>query len=441
MTTSAGSLEQTTALQDSLRILRLASPLALIQLAQVAISTTDLIVLGASSTTALAAGALGFAIFNLIRTMGFGVLVGTSNLVARTGDQFAEIFWAAGLTATCNAVIAMGCVAVLGWNLSAFNNDPAVIEQTRHYLWAIAPGYLPLFAFYVCRGVLVGHEKANGLLMVTLCVVALNGFLDVGFMFGRFGLPELGVFGVALSSTLCFLFQAVVTIGLVFRGARYWPVPKSNVITHVPPLLKIGLPTAATYGSEAGFTVVLTIFAGWLGTNALAAHAVLNQLVYVAFMLSVGMSHATSVLISGAGDDTQRRRFGLTGISLGGLIAFVFAILFLLVPNPLAQIFLGDDLSALNVVLLVMPIAALLVPLDFTQNIAIGAVRAVDRAGTGFTLTATIYWVLGVPLAWLLAFPMEIGLSGVWLGNGVGLLGASVALLVLFLRQTGPQDG
>ncbi|WP_245424292.1 MATE family efflux transporter [Sinorhizobium sp. BJ1] len=127
------------------RIGALAMPLSAVQLAQVAISTTDMIMLGWVGGSALAAGALGFTLFNLLRTMGFGLIVGTSNLVAeesRVGMFRAHLL--AGLAIATGAAV-IGALALIagGFLLHGFGQDENVAELAARYLLFVAPGPVP----------------------------------------------------------------------------------------------------------------------------------------------------------------------------------------------------------------------------------------------------------------------------------------------------------
>lgn len=433
--------DSTPTLHEARRIAELALPLSFIQLAQVAISTTDMVMLGWSGGAAIAVGALGYTLFNLLRTMGFGMLIGASNLVAqdRGEDVGREHLAAALIMASIAAVAAAVMLALAGSTLEWFGQDPDISAQVRDYLIFIAPGYIPLFWFYAYRGVVVGRRKANVLLAITLGTVVINAVFDYGFLFGAFGLPMLGIPGVAASSSISCLLQFVAVAVATHRTTRFAPVKsRAEILGSFRRLLAIGLPTAGSYGSEAGFTLSIALMMGAFGASALAAHAVVNQIMYVVFMLSIGMSHATSVGVSealGSKDRNGALRVGRSGFCLGLAVVGLFSVLFGLFPGPILRLFSLDPASAAQahgIALILIVMAAFIQVFDFVQSIGVGAVRSVGRAGHGFWITIACYWAFGLPLAWVLGTQTELGAYGVWLGMGAGLVAAGVGMVFLF---------
>ncbi|OAP45254.1 MATE family efflux transporter [Sinorhizobium americanum] len=429
------------------RIGALAMPLSAVQLAQVAISTTDMIMLGWVGGTALAAGALGFTLFNLLRTMGFGLVVGTSNLVAE--NSRAGIFRAhllAGLAiATGAAAIGALVLAFGGLLLPWFGQDEEVTEFASRYLLFVAPGLFPLFWFYAYRGLVVGGRRANLLLLITLGTVVVNAVLDYGFLFGAFGLPALGVPGVAASSSISYLLQ-FVAIASVTHGTTRFVREKSaaEIGSALRRILKIGVPTAGSYASEAGFTTLIALMAGTYGAAALAAHAAVNQIIYVIFMLSIGLSHATSIGVSeaiGTHNGAAALGAGRSGLCLGFAVVSAFSFLLLLFPSEVLALFSikPDGEAGLHEIATGLLFAAALFQiLDFLQNIGIGAVRGIGRAGQGFWITIGSYWIVGAPTAWLVGFHLYPGVLGVWSGMGAGLAAAATGMVLLFERGVAP---
>ncbi|OCP02751.1 MULTISPECIES: MATE family efflux transporter [unclassified Ensifer] len=432
---------------EAYRIVELATPLALVQLAQVAISTTDMLMLGWVGGEALAAGALGLAVFNLLRTIGFGLIVGTSNLVAaEPGDRVPISLLFGALVVSAGAgLIAMGLMVFGGAGLRWLGQDANVAELAWDYLTFLAPGIVALFGFYAYRGVVVGRRKAGFLLAITLATILINAVLDYGLLFGAFGLPQLGVPGVAAASTLAYLAQFVAIACITHRTMVFSRLSSmAELLASIRRLLATGLPTAGSYGSEAGFTALVTLMVGVWGAAALAAQAVVNQMVYVVFMLSIGLSHATSVGVSeavGGGDHERARRVGRTGLLLGMAVAAVFALAFLLFSAPLLALFSlspgGRGEATYRAAQTLLIVAALVQLPDFAQNIGIGALRGVGRAASGFWITLASYWLIGAPAAWLMGFHLVPGATGVWIGMGTGFAAAAIGLIAAFHRATG----
>lgn len=428
---------------ETRRIAELAIPLALVQLAQVAISTTDIIVLGWLGSEALAAGALGFFCFNLLRTMGFGLIVGTSNLVAADkGPLIDGTHLVAGVVVAGIAALVAGIILALsGGLLPWLGQEAGVAAVAAQYLLFIAPGYLPLFWFYAYRGVVVGRRKSGALLAITLATIVVNAVLDYAFVFGAFGAPRLGAAGVALASTIAYCLQFLAIAAITHRLVAF--TPPRNVASSVKRLLAIGVPTAASYGSEAGFTVAVTLLIGTFGAAALAAHAVVNQVTYIVFMLSIGLSHATSVSVSegvGLRDPDAVMRAGRSGLVAVFVAMALFSIVWLVFPaQVLAMFSLNQPGEAATVVALsLLPVAAAMQVFDGLQNVGVGALRGIHRAGRGFWMTIIGYWVVGVPAAVLGGIVFSGGPVGVWWGLAAGLVVTALGMVAIF-EKDGPK--
>ena len=409
------------------RLWHLATPLALIQLAQTAIATTDLIILGRYDMAALAGGALGMTLFNFLRTQGFGLLVGSSNLVAGKEGHNEDILQACRQLAVAAAVLAMLLLLLAAWFAEYLAATADVAQVLRAFLFALAPGFLPLFLFYAYRNLLVGQRRAKGLLGITFLVLLLNAALDYALLYGKWGLPAMGVSGVALASTLCLCFQLAAIVFLARKRDRS---RGSDVAYLRHRIFALGLPTAGSYAAEAGYTAGLMLIAARISPSALATHAVLDHVLYLAFMFAVGISHATSVLFSEAQVAMRRSvvRCGwLTGLAVCGLCALVY----ILFPGYLAALFLEPQ-ADLALTAAMFPLLVLVQPFDYLQNITMGALRANGQAGRAFSVVLGGYWLFALPLAALLAWCF--GLAGLWLGFALGMAAVAARLMLLLWR-------
>ncbi len=442
---------------DAMHIGTLAGPLVLTQLAQVALGTTQVVVLGQLGTLDLAAGGLAMSLFNFLRTMGVGLVTPTGNLVAeaaidadRHPQRLRELSRASFAVATLAGLL-FWLVMAAGAPLLAFaGQDAQVARHCALYLAAAAPGMLPLLWFQALRNITVGLRKPGPLLAITVASVGVNLVLNLVLTRGIGSWPGLGLglVGVALSGSLVNL----LAFGAFWALARRDPAVSSVMClkvwaTPLPALrqtLRLGLPVAATYGSEAGFFSLLGLMAGSFGAAALAAHTVVNQAVYVVFMVAVGLSHGVSISISPAwaqGQSVRARRLAWTGLAMGWLAMAGVALLYGAAPELVLQAFLGHSGMTAEVASLgasLLALAAWLQFFDCSQNIAIGMLRGVGETGSAFVRTLIGYWGVGLPAAWLLSVPGGLGVRGLWIGLMVGLGATCLQLLLRFAKVTRP---
>ncbi|MDI6104778.1 MATE family efflux transporter [Actinoplanes sp. NEAU-A12] len=437
---------------NSRALLTLAFPLILTNFAYVALTTVDIVMLGRLGALEIAAAGLAITLFNQLRTTGTGLVTGVSNLVAEAnarGDQqrIRDLLFAGFLGATVSGVVF--CVALLsiGPLLVRLGQDPAVVAKAGDFLMILAPGMLPCLWFQNLRHFTTGLKRPGPLLAITIVSVGLTIGLNYVLIYGKFGLPAFGFTGVAIATVTVFLlsflaFTVVVRRDSALRpylqGSGRWVWPGEAVTS----VWRLGLPIAGTYASEAGFFSVLTLLIGTLGVEALAAQTVLNQLVYIVFMISAGFSHAASVHISEAGgnaDYARARRLGLLGLAWGVIATLVVAIPYLLIPEAIVSLFISAEYAANAEVIALtasgLLIAAVMQIFDAGQNIGNGILRGVGDTAGPFRISLVGYWLIGLPAGYLLGVSAGWGVRGVWIGQAIGLAATAGILLFAFLRR------
>ncbi|MBL1079577.1 MATE family efflux transporter [Nocardia sp. 2] len=433
---------------DGRQLTALATPIALTQLAQVAVSTTNIALMGTLGVAQVAAGGLAMVLFNQIRTMCVGLITGTGNQVAtvvsrgekrgrRVDAEVREVVRSSFLIATIAGILGGALLIGLGWSLHWLGQDATVLAEARPMMVALAPGLLPCLWFQVLRQYTVGMQRPQALLLVTLGSVALNVALALAFMHGWLFLPALGLTGIGVATSLVFLITFGVFWAMVRRDAklgatlpiRMWPVHMATVRAE----LKLGTPIALTYGSEAGMFSVLALVMGSIGAAALAAHNVVYQIVYIVFQVAIGLSHGASILVSKAAardEFAHARSVAWLSLRYAAMVAAATGIVYVAAPDLVLLPFL-DDTDAATVALAhtLLLIAIVLQFFDAAQNIGVGLLRGLKDTKAGFRLSLVGYWGVGLPTALLLAFPANLGAPGVWWGLTAGL--ATTAVLML----------
>ncbi|NKI41915.1 MATE family efflux transporter [Streptomyces physcomitrii] len=444
----------TALLRDSRALGALAVPLILTQLAQVALTTTDTVMMGLLGTTELAAGGLAVVVFNQIRTMGVGLGTAVGNQIAAAaaraeradGTASAEEGGHAEVRALVRASLAVATLAglvgavlmvLIGQALVLLGQDTSVVGLTQRMLHALAPGLLPCLWFQAIRQFTVGMRRPQALLRITLASVAVNAALNWPLVHGSFGLPRLGLTGVGIATSLVHLLSCIALYLAAKRDGELAPLLALDVHRADTPtvrrLLGLGIPVAATYGSEAGFFSVTALLAGSFGPAALAAHTAVNQLVYIVFQVAIGLSHAASLNVSrelALGNHDGARRIRNTALACAGVVMTVVGAVYLTLPRLVLAPFLDTGSErALGIATHLLVITAFLQFFDCAQNIGVGLLRGLDDTRSGFRITLIGYWAVGLPAAWLFAYTLELETAGIWLGLLTGLAATAVLLL------------
>jgi multidrug resistance protein, MATE family len=434
--------------------LALSWPIVLTNIAQTAMTTTDVMMMGWLGADVLAAGALSVNLFVAFLIFGIGLVAATSPMISTElgRNRFAvrevrrtvrQGLWAA-------AFLSLLAWLVL-WHgeriLLAMGQSPALSKDAGLYLRALMWEMLPFLAFLVLRSFIAALERPRWALAICLLAVAFNALANWCLMFGKLGFPALGIVGSGIATTLSatLMFAGLVTVVSLDRRfrryrilGRWWRAdwPRFRALMH------LGLPIAATLTFEVTIFNAAVFLMGLIGPASLAAHTIVIQIASLTFMVPLGIGQAVTVRVGrafGAGDNNGVRIAGWTAFILGvGFMALMSAFL-VLFPHTLIGAFidLSDPVNkpVLDVAIGFIAIAALFQVVDGAQTVAAGMLRGLHDARIPMLYALLGYWGIGLPLGTFLAFGVGLAGFGIWIGLAVGLAVVSVLMLVRWLRR------
>ena len=431
----------------------LAWPLVLANFTQQAITATDVLLIGRLGPQSLAATTLALNFTYVFNMFLLGLATAASPMIASAlGKRFNAVrdvrrTFRAGLWLLALALPAYG---VLLWNIGAmmrsFGQDPAlsVIGETfmHAYLWSAAPWLL----FQLLRNFLAALERPRIVLWLSLAGIVINAVLSWALIFGRLGLPALGVIGAGIGSTLTWLILCAALIAYIFADrefrrfhlfGRFWRFDRERVLA----MARLGAPIGAGWGLEMGVFALAAYFMGWLGTEAVAAHAVALQLAALTFMIPLGLGQATTVRISralGRRDKTGIMRAGWTSWMVGVTFMGVMALTMWAIPRPLVALFLADTSANAPVIALAvtfLKVAAAFQLVDGAQVIGAGMLRGLHDTRWPLLFALFGYWGVGLGIGSWLAFSADWRGVGIWTGLAAGLAVVAVLMLWRWLRR------
>jgi MATE family multidrug resistance protein len=219
---------------------------------------------------------------------------------------------------------------------------------------------------------------------------------------------------------------------------RRWLAPFSAAT--LGRMLGVGLPAAGCLLFEGGAFAAATIMMGWLGASALAAHQIAISCAALTFMVALGLSMSVAMRISaavGAAEHARLRPIWLGGAFVGFLFALAVTAAFLLFGRPVSSLFIQDP-SVVATASLLLVVAAVFQIFDGGQVIHAAALRGLTDVRVPAVITFVAYWLVALPVAYLLGIRGSYGPEGIWIGLAVGLAVAAVLLGVRFLRLTRP---
>jgi MATE family multidrug resistance protein len=308
-----------------------------------------------------------------------------------------------------------------------------------HLVWSVAPLIIYLVfrrylqAMHIVRPIMVGLILAN------LVNVAANWLL----VYGRFGLPELGVVGAAYATVFSRVALAVHLITLVVIRERRRPsglhdVPFRIDVTRVWAIVRMGLPAAGQLLLEVGVFAAASALAGRIAPAAVAAHQIVLNIAGFIYMIPYGIGTAAAVRVGhavGRGDPRGVRRSGWAALGMATGVMLLSAVLFATVPEALVGIF-TVDVGVIEVGATLLLVAAVFQLCDGLQTVATGSLRGVGDTRTPMLWNLAGHWLIGLPVGYTLCFRLGWGVLGLWVGLSIGLIIIGVVLLVVWHRKS-----
>jgi MATE family multidrug resistance protein len=427
--------------------LGLAAPLVLTNLAQAAIQTTDVVLLGWLGARALAAGSLGANLYIAFLIFGMGLVTAASPLIAaeigrrrhsvRDVRRTVRQTFLAALTLTLPVWLALWHAEAL---LVMLGQEPALAREATPFVRALMWGFLPALWFLVLRGFVAALEQPGWALGIGIAGVVFNAVINYGLVFGALGLPELGLVGAGIGSSLTQLFMF---LGLALVISRHTRFRRYHLFGHLfrpdwqryRDVWRLGAPIAMTLGLEVTVFNAAVFLMGLIGTAALAAHAIAIQIASLTFMVPLGLAQAATVRVGlafGRADRAAIGRAGWTALALGTGFMTAAALVMLAAPAALVRLFIDDVPANAEVIRLAVSfigVAALFQIVDGAQSVGAGMLRGIQDTTVPMLYAAVGYWVIGIGVGAGLGFWVGWQGLGIWIGLAIGL--AVVALLMV----------
>jgi MATE family multidrug resistance protein len=440
-------------LSEARATLALAWPLIVAQFATIALTATDVVMMGWLGAEHLASGSLATSYLYPFFMFGTGVVLAVAPLVSQAlgAGRRREVRRVVGQGLTAAALLSAALIpALLAGEaaLAALGQTERTAALAGDYLTSAAWMVAPALVFVVLRSLVAALGGTGVVLRITLVGIALNAALNWLLMFGNLGFPRLGLAGAGVATTATHLAMAAMLWAHVARGRAYRRLGAlARPFALDPPRLlgifRLGAPIGLTMTAESGLFTAAAVMMGWLGPQALAGHAVALQLAAIAFMAPLGLSHATTVRVGlayGAGTGPAVSRAAWTSILLSFCFMGCVALAFWLAPRPLIGLFLDltDPANAAPAALAVgyLGVAALFQLVDGAQVTAAAALRGMSDTRAPMLIALGGYWAVGLPVAWLLGFPGGLEGRGVWLGLAAGLAAAALLLMARLAGRT-----
>jgi multidrug resistance protein, MATE family len=447
----------------------LAVPVMFTQAGHMIVQITDNIFVGRLGATSLAASSFAHNVFigGLLFGVGFGAamtpLVGAAKGMVHNASAGAEAGAQEGAAASVDASLdasiravaswlrngavanmLLGCVLValmlvLGLFLDDMGQDPEVVRLARpvYFLWVLS--IAPAMMFVTLKQFAEGIGNTRAAAIITVQEIILNTGANYILIYGKLGLPALGVVGsgwatllarLSMPATFVVLFYTMPSLRLYVDALAATRFDAQKLKRYIA----LGVPLAGQTILEVAAFALGAIMMGWLGARELASHQIAIGLAALTFMGATGIAAAATIKVAqyrGAGERENMRRSGFASMHIVLVYMLCTALAFVALRQWLPTLYVSDhavQAMAANLLLL----AALFQIFDGLQVVSLGSLRGLADATVPTTIAFASYVIIALPVSYCAAFVLGWREMGIWTGYVSGLCVASGLFAVRF---------
>jgi MATE family multidrug resistance protein len=433
---------------DEFRILtRLSMPVVIAQVGMMAMGVIDTIMIAHVGVAELAAVAVAGTFAWSWGSLGQGLIHGMDPMVSQAhgaGDgEGTALALQRGIVIGCLAAIPIGALwLTTGAALVTLGQDPEVARLAQVYLIARLPGILGFHVYIALRQYLAGRTLTRPAMWVMFLSNALNIFLNWVLIFGHLGCPPLGLLGAGIATGATqFVMPMLLALWIVgfdlHRGAwRRWD-RHAFEWAGLARYVRLGVPVGLQMWLEANAFSVAMVMVGWLGVVELAAYQIVISVASLTFMVPLGISIGAATRVGnliGSGHASWLPQSCRTALTMGGGVMAIAGVCIVVFREAIPRFYV-EDATVVAMAALLLPIGGLFQISDGLQVVGGGLMRGMGRPRAAAVANFMGYYVLGLPLAWLLSSHFGLGARGILFGLTAGL-GLVSLLLCLWSMRT-----
>ena len=423
---------------------RLGLPIVIGQLGIIFVSFVDTFMVSRHGTNDLAAASFVNNMFNLAIIFATGFSYGLTPIIGKLFGR-GKLHDAGGMLK--NALVANGTIAllliavmwVLYLNIGNLGQPVELLEIMRPYYITLLLSIPFILLFNAFKQFADGITDTKTSMWILLGGNALNIAGNYALIFGKWGMPELGLLGAGISTLLSRMAMLAISLVIFFKGKRFGAYAAGFRYIGITrrrqkELFFLGVPIAAQMGMETASFSLTTIMVGWIGTTALAAHQIMCTVGQLGFMIYYGMAAAVAVKVSnysGAGDTGNIRRVASSGFHLITLMAVITSVAMFTLRNHIGGVFTDDTAVTMLVAQLIIPFVLYQIGDGLQCNYA-NALRGITDVKPMMLFAFIAYFVISLPAGYIFGFVLDFGLPGVWMSFPFGLTSAGVMFYLRF---------
>jgi multidrug resistance protein, MATE family len=428
-------------------MLRLATPLVMAELGWMGMGIVDTMMVGRVSAQAIGAVSLGGVLFYAVAMFGSGLMLGLDTLVSQAyGARRLMDCHRSLISAIYFSLPLAPLLMLLAWCwvplLVRFGINPSVLREAVPYLKAILWSTFPLLLYFALRRYLQAMNRVTPIMFALVTANLVNVAGNWILVYGHFGARAMGAEGSGWATCISRIYMVLVLVIYVFydaagRHTGLLDTPLALDFKRIGELVHLGLPAATQISLEVGVFAAATALIGTLDPLSLAAHQIALNVASFTYMVPLGISSAAAVRVGqalGRGDVHAAGRAGWTAMGLGAAFMTAAGVVLVTVPQYVARVFTTDR-AVIRTAVSLLAVAAAFQLFDGLQAVATGALRGTGDTRTPMLCHLLLYWLLGLPLGYVLCFVLGWGAVGLWIGLCVALILIGSVLLAVWTRK------
>lgn len=426
------------------KIVKLSLPLFIAQFAQTAMGFVDTVMAGGVSSSDMAAVAIASSIWLPCILFAVGVLMAIVPLTAQAhGAQQIQSIPQTGQQGLYLALLLVTPIAFILFNASVLMQlmdiEPLLATITEQYLLVMIFAIAPFLLFQAMRNYIEGLSLAKPAMVIGFLGLLANIPLNWIFVYGQYGAPALGGVGCAVATAIVYWLMSIALVIYILYTKRLQQFPLFKQFSkpdfkHIFAITKLGVPVAVAMFFEVTIFAGIAVLIAPLGADVVASHQIAINFSTMIFMLPMSIASAVSIRVGfnlGQSNNHWAKQASYAGLAFGLGLSVFTALLTIVFKLQIAQLYSSDPVVVELAVVLIL-YSAVYQCVDAVQVVAAGALRGYKEMNAIFIRTFIAYWIVGLPLGYLLAMTNHIvpamGAQGFWVGITVGLTVAAILL-------------
>jgi multidrug resistance protein, MATE family len=414
-------------------MLLMAYPIVISQLGHMAVSLSNTVIAGRMGVLELASCAFASSVFVVFLIVAVGFSYSLTPLIAQDSGK--------GDFAVCgqwlkNSVFVNSIVGIILYLLIHFGvqyldklgESDQINRLAKPFLILYGYSIFPLMMFLTFKQFAEGLGFTKQAMWVSVAGNVINIVLGIVFAFGYLGFEPMGLMGLGYATLIDRTLMALVMAGYILFSDRFKPYMvyfRETKLSwfRIKRLLALGFPVAMQSVFEISAFTGAAVMIGWFGEVPLAAHQIAISMASLTYMAASGIASTASIKTAnefGRNNVAEMKNVRIAAYHL--VIAFMslMGVLLIVFKKQLATLYVSD-IEVIKQASVLLVIAGVFQLLDGLQTVGLAILRGMTDVTIPTIITFAAYWVVGLPVGYVLGFKMGMGAAGIWWGLSLSL--------------------